>query len=265
MQTVWKYVSGIFHAEFDYSITTKESRYCVHTQANLNNGYDICDAGYYICLKSKSVESKCLAIRSLCFQKFDLSYNRCIGGQQSKETNMDAYQSKMMIEMSRKHWPEDVLANTTVCNARPLHIPFSFFPSQFVCESLCDNDVTRCKSTCSTQPCIDGCWHIRHGCIESCAPARTTAIAGLALNSTRVWIEIFLCAYMHTYLLHVLLLSFSLSLSLLLCFYLTPSHTHTLSLSLLPYPPSLSLPPSFSPALSLQLHHRPHRLSPFLR
>lgn len=50
-------------------------------QALLNNGYDLCDNGYSICLLTNKDEANCLITRSLCYQKWDIAQEKCLRGQ----------------------------------------------------------------------------------------------------------------------------------------------------------------------------------------
>ncbi|KAH7821758.1 uncharacterized protein MONOS_5003 [Monocercomonoides exilis] len=124
----------------------------------LNDHYDICDVGYRLCLDKGNADEHCSTSRTFCFHKCDLLHDKCLHKKDVKSYPSLPASAAVLFQASK-----ELFATIPNRNGIP-------------CETRCDEEVETCQRRCASRSCRDGCWHMRHGCIDECRPERDLAI-----------------------------------------------------------------------------------------
>ena len=87
-------------------------------QTLLNNGYDLCDNGFSLCLLTNKDETICLITRSLCYQKWDQAQERCLNEQNISASFHSSTRPKRDFSFSshgRHSWIDVLEHSISVC------------------------------------------------------------------------------------------------------------------------------------------------------
>ncbi|KAH7826754.1 uncharacterized protein MONOS_4138 [Monocercomonoides exilis] len=132
----------------------------------LNDHYDICDVGYRLCLDKGNADEHCSTSRTFCFNKCDLFHDKCLHEKDVKSCPSLPASAAVLFQASK-----ELFATIPDRNGIP-------------CETRCDEEVETCQRRCASHSCSDGCWHMRHGCIDECRPERDLAIQQILAHPT---------------------------------------------------------------------------------